>query len=51
MFDLDPLFVISMILMQVGARYLDFGLTDFQQKLIKNNFVQATILFAIARLF
>lgn len=47
MFDLDPLFVISMILMQVGARYLDFGLTDFQQKLIKNNFAQAIILFGI----
>jgi len=45
--DLDPLFVISIILMQVGARYLDFGLTNFQEKLIKNNFAQAIILFAI----
>ena len=47
MLDIDPFFVISLVLMQVGARHLDFGLTDFQQKLIKNDLAQAIILFAI----
>ena len=33
--------------MQVGAKYLDLQLTDFQKKLIKNSFIQAIILFGI----
>ena len=48
--SLDPLFVMSLILMQVGARYLDLELTDFQKQLIKNNIVQSIILFAIIHL-
>ena len=33
--------------MQVGAKYLDLQLTEFQKKLIKNNIVQVIILFGI----
>ncbi len=43
----DPILIMSFIMMQVGAKYLDLQLTDFQKKLIKNNFVQAIILFGI----
>lgn len=43
----DPVLIISLILMQIGAKYLDLELTDFQKKLIKNNFIQAIILFGI----
>ena len=44
---LDPILMASMILMQIGAKYLDLELTDFQKSLIKNNIVQAIILFGI----
>jgi len=43
----DPLLIASIILMQVGARHLELGLTDFQKKLLKNNIIQAIILFGI----
>jgi len=43
----DPVLIISLVLMQVGAKYLDLQLTDFQKKLIKNSFIQAIILFGI----
>lgn len=43
----DPLLMISLVLMQIGAKYLDLQLTEFQKKLIKNSFVQAIILFGI----
>ena len=43
----DPILIISLILMQIGAKYLDLELTDFQKRLIKNNMVQAIILFGI----
>jgi hypothetical protein len=43
----DPILIISLILMQIGAKYLDLELTDFQKRLIKNNIVQAIILFGI----
>ncbi len=43
----DPVLIISLVLMQVGAKYLDLQLTEFQKKIIKNNFVQAIILFGI----
>ena len=33
--------------MQIGAKYFDLELTEFQKKLIKNNFIQAIILFGI----
>jgi ethanolamine transporter EutH len=45
--SLDPLLMASMILMQIGAKYLDLELTDFQKSLVKNNIVQAIILFGI----
>jgi hypothetical protein len=45
--NLDPLLIISMILMQIGARYLDLELTEFQRQIIKNRLVQAIILFGI----
>lgn len=45
--NLDPLLIVSMILMQIGARYLDLELTDFQKQMIKNRIVQAIILFGI----
>jgi len=43
----DPILIISLILMQIGAKYLDLQLTEFQKKLIKNNFIQVIILFGI----
>ena len=43
----DPLLMCSVILMQIGAKYLDLELTDFQKKLLKNNIVQGIILFGI----
>jgi len=43
----DPILIISLILMQIGAKYLDLELTDFQKRLIKNNIVQTIILFGI----
>ncbi len=43
----DPILIVSVIIMQIGARHLDLELTDFQKKLIKNNFIQAIILFGI----
>ena len=46
----DPLLIASIILMQVGARHLDLELTDFQKRLLKNNLVQAIILFGIVYL-
>ena len=43
----DPILIISLIFMQIGAKYFDLELTEFQKKLIKNNFIQAIILFGI----
>jgi len=43
----DPILIISMILMQIGARYLDLELTEFQKKILKNNIIQSIILFGI----
>ena len=43
----DPLLMGSIILMQIGAKYLDLELTEFQKKLLKNNIVQGIILFGI----
>lgn len=43
----DPLLISSIILMQIGAKHLDLELTDFQKKLLKNNIIQAIILFGI----
>lgn len=47
LFSIDPLLIGSIILMQVGAKHLDLELTEFQKKIIKNNIVQAIILFGI----
>ena len=44
---IDPLLMISLIVMNIGAKFLDIKLTDFQQKLIKNHLVQALILFSM----
>jgi len=44
---LDPLLILSLIVMNIGAKFLDIKLTDFQQKLIKNHLVQALILFSM----
>ena len=41
---LDPILIFSVIAMQVGARYLELDLTDFQKKLLKNKIVQTLIL-------
>lgn len=46
-FAFDPVLIISLVLMQVGAKYLDLQLTEFQKKIIKNNLIQAIILFGI----
>lgn len=45
--SLDPLLILSLVVMNIGAKFLDIKLTDFQQKLIKNHLVQALILFSI----
>ena len=39
----DPLLLLSVILIQVGARHLDLELTEFQKKLLKNKVIQAII--------
>jgi hypothetical protein len=43
----DPLLLLSVILIQVGARHLDLELTEFQKKLMKNKVIQAIILFGL----
>jgi len=43
----DPILIGSIIIMQIGAKHLDFELTDFQKKLLKNNIVQFLIFFCI----
>lgn len=45
--SIDPLLIGSIILMQIGAKHLDLELTEFQKRLIKNNVIQAIILFGI----
>ena len=45
--SLDPLLILSLVVMNIGAKFLDIKLTDFQQKLIKNHIVQALILFSM----
>ena len=44
---LDPILIFSVIAMQVGARYLELDLTDFQKKLLKNKIVQTLILLGL----
>jgi hypothetical protein len=44
----DPLLLLSVILIQVGARHLDLELTEFQKKLMKNKVIQALILFGLS---
>ena len=43
----DPILIGSIILMQIGARYLDLDLTPFQKNLLKNKIIQTIILFGI----
>jgi hypothetical protein len=43
----DPILIASIVLMQVGAKHLDLELTEFQKTLIKNQLIQAIILFGI----
>lgn len=43
----DPLLLLSVILIQIGARHLDLELTEFQKKILKNKIVQAIILFGL----
>lgn len=43
----DPILMGSVILMQIGARYLDIELTDFQKKILKHKIVQTIILFGL----
>ena len=43
----DPLFIASLVIMHVGAKHLDLELSEFQKSLIKNNMIQAIILFGI----
>jgi hypothetical protein len=45
--SLDPLLILSLVIMNIGAKFLDIKLTEFQQKLIKNHIVQALILFSM----
>jgi hypothetical protein len=45
--SLDPLLILSLVIMNIGAKFLDIKLTEFQQKIIKNHIVQATILFSM----
>ena len=45
--SLDPLLILSLVVMNIGAKFLDIKLTNFQQKLIKNHIVQALILFSM----
>lgn len=41
--NFDPLSILSIILMQIGARYLSFNITKAQETIIKNNITQFLI--------
>jgi hypothetical protein len=43
----DPILIFSVVAMQVGARYLDLELTEFQKKLLKNKVIQTLILLGL----
>jgi len=43
----DPILILSVVLIQIGARHIDLELTDFQKKLLKNKIIQAIILFGL----
>ena len=43
----DPVLILSVVLIQIGARHLDLELTDFQKKLLKNKIIQGIILFGL----
>ena len=43
----DPILILSVVAMQIGARYLDLELTEFQKKLLKNKIVQTFILLGL----
>lgn len=43
----DPILIFSVIAMQIGARYLDLELTDFQKSLLKNRIIQTFILLGL----
>lgn len=47
MFSFDPLSIITMILMQIGGKYLNFNITKAQEKIIKHPFFQSIIFFSI----
>jgi len=43
----EPLSIITLILVQIGGRFLKFDLTEVQQKLINHPVIQAAILLAM----
>ena len=45
--SLDPLLILSLVIMNIGAKFLDIKLTDFQQKMVKNHIIQGLILFSM----
>ena len=47
MVELDPISLLSIILIQVGSRHLQIELTDYQKNFLKKPITQATILTAL----
>ena len=43
----EPISIITLILVQIGGRFLKFDLTEMQKKLINHPLIQATILLAM----
>jgi hypothetical protein len=43
----EPLSIITLILVQIGGRFLKFDLTEMQQKLIQHPIIQAIILLSM----
>ena len=43
----DPLSIATILLMQIGGRYLNFNLTKAQEKMISHPYIQGIIFFSI----
>lgn len=50
MFQIDPLSVISMIIIHIGSKHLVFELTEKQKTMIKHPLIQLLILFCLVYL-
>jgi hypothetical protein len=47
MVDIEPLSLLSIVIIQVGSRHLSIELTDYQKRVLKHPLVQGLILFSM----